>query len=246
MDRRLVLVHLYPDLLNLYGDRGNVLALSRRASWAGWTLEVREVGMGEAADLAEADMLFVGGGQDREQKTLAQDLLRRRDAILRGVDRGLVVLAVCGGYQLMGRRYVTPEGEEVPGIGLMDLETLPGPGRLVGNVVVAAGWLEEPLVGFENHGGRTFLGPSAQALGQVVRGHGNNGRDGTEGAWAGKVYGTYLHGALLPKNPAFADHLLRQAAARRRGEVPWPKLDDLEEHAARAVLMERMGLRGQR
>lgn len=244
MECRLVLVHLYPDLLNLYGDRGNVLALTRRAQWAGWEVEVCEVGVGEPLDLEAADMLFVGGGQDRDQRMLAADLSCRREAIMRGVEQGLVVLAVCGGYQLLGRRYVTPEGEEVPGIGLLDLETVPGPGRLVGNVAVDVPWLGPPLVGFENHGGRTVLGPGVEPLGRVLRGQGNNGRDGTEGARQGHVYGTYLHGALLPKNPAFTDHLLTRAAVRRHGEVAWPRLEDLEEQEARRVLMARLGLSG--
>ncbi len=190
--------------------------------------------MGEPLDPAGYDLVFLGGAQDREQRRVAADLLETKaEALRRAVAEGVVVLAVCGGYQLLGRYYRPAEGEELPGVGVFDAWTVhPGAAarRFIGNVVVR--WERGTIVGFENHGGRTYLGPEARPLARVVAGYGNNGRDGTEGAVCRNAFGTYLHGSLLPKNPRFADHLIGLALERRYGEGELPPLDDaLEERA---------------
>jgi len=231
--------HLYPHHMNLYGDRGNILCLENRCRWRGIPVAITAVELGDAIDPSGFDLVFVGGGPDREQQRVADDLLHRKaDGLRRAVEQGTVVLAVCGGYQLLGRYYHPAEGPDLPGLGLLDVYTEhPGPkvARCIGNLT--ATWGDATLVGFENHGGRTFLGPGCQPLATVVKGYGNNGQDGGEGAVAGSVYGTYLHGSLLPKNPAFADHLLAEAL-RHAGEDPaahLTPLDDALEHRAHAT-----------
>lgn len=237
---RLVIAHLYPELLGVYGDRGNVLALARRAAWRGLEVRVIPVGVGEACDLDAVDVVCIGGGEDRQQAAVAADLGQRAQALRAAVDGGMPLLAICGGYQLLGHWYQPAAGERLTGVGIFDATTGPGPGRLVGNVVVE-GTVAGTLVGFENHGGRTVLGATARPLGRVRpgRGGGNNGRDGTEGALRGRAVGTYLHGALLPKNPALADFLLEGALVRRYGAqaraVLTPLDDALEAAAARTA-----------
>lgn len=237
---RLTLCHLYPDLLSTYGDRGNVLALGRRAAWRGISLRVWPVRAGEELDLERVDLLCLGGGEDRQQAAAAADLQRHAAALRAAVVDGLPVLAVCGGYQLLGHYYQPPAGPRLPGVGALDAHTVAGPRRLIGNVVADSPW--GTLVGFENHGGRTYLGPGCRPLARVRpgRGAGNNGEDGSEGALAGHCIGTYLHGALLPKNPALADFLLGAALARRYGEaaaaaVMRPLDDAVERRAHRAA-----------
>ncbi len=241
------LCHLYPDLLNLYGDRGNISVLVRRARWRGIAVEVAEVPAGTPLRAGDHDLYFIGGGEDRQQALAARDLQSGKGEVLReAVEAGAVLLAVCGGYQLMGHFYRSAEGAELPGVGLLDLTTShPGKRRprLIGNIVVrweppAAG-MPSTLVGFENHGGRTRLGPGARPLGRVVAGGGNNGEDGTEGAVYRNAFGTYLHGPLLPKNPWFADHLIALALRRRHGEVPLVPLDDDLEAAAHRTALRR-------
>lgn len=239
--------HLYPDLLNLYGDRGNIMVLAQRARWRDLGVTVTEVGLGEAVDPEAADLFFIGGGEDRQQRIASDDLCRvKRSALEDAVLDGAVMLAVCGGYQLVGRYYRPAEGEELAGVGLLDLWTEhPGPSarRLIGNLVIAVDGMDDPLIGFENHGGRTHLGPNARPLGRVLAGFGNNGEDGWEGAVARRVYGTYLHGPLLPKNPAFADRLIREALERRQPGVTLPPLPDAAAARARAVMLARLGRR---
>ena len=236
--------HLYPDLLNLYGDRGNIMVLAQRARWRGLAVSVTEVGLGAAVDPDAADLFFIGGGEDRQQRIAAEDLCSvKRSGLEDAVAGGAVVLAVCGGYQLAGRFYRPAEGEELPGVGLLDLWTEhPGPGarRLIGNLVITVEGMDEPLIGFENHGGRTHLDPGARPLGRVVSGFGNNGEDGWEGAVSRRVYGTYLHGPLLPKNPAFADRLIREALERQHPGVTLPLLPDTAAVRARAVMLARL------
>jgi len=230
------LAHLYPKQMNLYGDRGNILCLRRRCAARGIDLAVDELEVGDALDPTACDLIFMGGAQDREQQRVAADLLAAKgDAVRRAVDAGVVVLAVCGGYQLLGRYYRPAAGEDLPGLGIFDAWTVhPGPTakRFIGNVVVR--WQGVTLVGFENHGGRTFLGPTARPLARVIAGYGNNGRDGTEGAMQANAFGTYLHGSLLPKNPRFADHLIGLALARKYGHSELPPLDDTLEERAHA------------
>jgi CobQ-like glutamine amidotransferase family enzyme len=222
--------------MNLYGDRGNILCLRLRCAARGIELAVDELEVGEPLDPTGCDLVFIGGAQDREQRRVAADLLAAKgEALRQAVDSGVVVLAVCGGYQLLGRYYRPAEGEDLPGLGIFDAWTVhPGPAakRFIGNVVVR--WQGATLVGFENHGGRTFLGAAARPLARVIAGYGNNGRDGTEGAVQANAFGTYLHGSLLPKNPRFADHLIVLALARKYGQGELPPLDDALEEQAHA------------
>lgn len=236
------LAHLYPDLMNIYGDRGNVIALRWRCERRGIAFTVRPLDLGDAFDAQAYDLALIGGAQDSEQRRVSDDLRDVKGPALReAVEAGLPVLAVCGGYQLLQRFYRPASGEELEGLGVFDAWTVhPGPRarRLTGNVV--ARWEGGTLVGFENHGGRTELGPGCRPLATVVRGHGNNGRDRGEGAVYRNAYGTYLHGALLPKNPVFADQLIRLALWRRYGDAALPPLDDrVELRAHEAALRLR-------
>jgi CobQ-like glutamine amidotransferase family enzyme len=242
----LTICHLYPDLLNLYGDRGNLLTLAHRARWRGIAARIEDRGLGEPLPSGGYDLYFIGGGEDRQQRLAADDLRAGKAASLReAAAAGAVVLAVCGGYQLLGHYYRPSEGEDLPGVGLLDLVTEhPGPAvkRLIGNIVIRSPHVGDgTLVGFENHGGRTRLGRRASPLGHVVVGFGNNGEDRTEGAVEGTVYGTYLHGPLLPKNPRFADHLIETALHRRYGPLLLAPLDDALETRAHEAAIVRSG-----
>ncbi|HEY8737026.1 MAG TPA: glutamine amidotransferase [Candidatus Dormibacteraeota bacterium] len=232
------IAHLYADEMNIYGDRGNMLTLTKRAEWRGIEVRVEVVGRGPLRDLAAFDLIFWGGGQDRDQELVFNDAAEfKTDPVRRAVAEGSVVLAVCGGYQLLGRSYVTAAGKTLPGLNLVDLHTVPGQRRNIGNIVIDAGPLGlEPstLVGFENHSGKTYLGPGLQPLGRVLRGAGNNGEDGGEGVVDGNVFGTYLHGSLLPKNPHFADLLIARALSRLTpfALAPLGATEELEAHRA--------------
>jgi lipid II isoglutaminyl synthase (glutamine-hydrolysing) len=227
------LLALYPEQMNIYADRGNILLLRRRCEWRGIGFSYAAAGPGDGIDPGAHDLLYIGGGQDRDQKAVAADLVAtKRDALAAAVEDDAVVLAVCGGYQLLGHSYQI-EAETLPGLGLADLETVRDPGpRLIGNVAIEVDLGESPrvLAGFENHGGRTYLGPGAEPLGRVFKGHGNNGKDGQEGVRRGNLIGTYLHGPLLPKNAWLADLLIAQALERRYGARPSlePLDDELE------------------
>jgi lipid II isoglutaminyl synthase (glutamine-hydrolysing) len=238
------LVHLYPDLMSVYGDRGNVLALRRRAAWRDIDLEVSELTVGDRLDPEEADLIFFGGGQDREQEVVSPDFLQQKGrAVREAVDLGAALLSVCGGYQLLGQSYTTVDGQELPGAGLFDVRSLPGPKRHIGNVLVETDLdgQRRTLVGFENHSGRTYLGPSTRPLGRAVVGAGNNGEDHTEGAVYKGAVGCYLHGSLLPKNPWLADRLLATALRHRLGEpVELAPLDDRLEQDAHQAMAERI------
>ena len=205
---------LYPDLMNIYADRGNLLLLERRCAWRGIGYELAGAGLGDEVDPGAHDLFYLGGGQDRDQQLCAQDLATvKRDALHAAAERGRVIFAVCGGYQLLGHSYEMG-GQELPGVGLVDLRTVRDPGeRLIGNCAIESDLGTGPRViaGFENHGGRTYLGPDEKPLGRVLSGHGNNGRDGFEGVHKGNVIGTYLHGPLLPKNVWLADRLIELA-----------------------------------
>jgi CobQ-like glutamine amidotransferase family enzyme len=233
---KIVVGHLYPDYLNIYADRGNIAVLSRRAAWRGHELEVRAVSVGDPLRPGEHDLLYVGGGQDREQALVAHDLAAKAEDVRRAVADGAAVLAVCGGYQLLGRSYRDFHGTELPGIGLLPLDTVAGDRRMIGDVLLECELepgVRRTLAGFENHVGRTRLDPGADPLGRVVAGFGNDGESGFEGCRLGRVVGTYLHGPLLPRNPWFADWLLGQALAHRLGEPPelTPLPDELEAEA---------------
>jgi CobQ-like glutamine amidotransferase family enzyme len=229
--------------MNIYADRGNLLLLQRRCQWRKIGFELSGVGLGEELNPDSADLFYIGGGQDRDQALCARDLAQsKREALHEAAGRGAVILAVCGGYQLLGHSYQMGD-ESLPGVGLLDITTVRGEGqRLIGNVAIEVE-LEpgrrQVLAGFENHGGRTHLGARASALGRVLRGHGNNGVDGYEGARSGNVIGTYLHGPLLPKNVWFADWLIATATGT---EGALASLDDELEGMAHADACRAAGL----
>jgi CobQ-like glutamine amidotransferase family enzyme len=243
-ERTLRVCALYPDLMNIYADRGNLLLLERRCRWRGIGFALSASGLGEPLDPEGADLFYIGGGQDRDQRLCAEDLAgpAKREALHAAAARSAVVLGVCGGYQLLGHSYQLGE-KTLPGVGLVDLHTVRGEGpRLVGNVAIEvelAPGERRVLAGFENHGGRTVLGPSARPLGRVLRGHGNNGRDGGEGVRRGTVIGTYLHGPLLPKNAWFADWLIATALSL---SDPLQALADGLEDAAHAAARRAAGV----
>ncbi len=243
---RLVLGWLYPREMNLYGDRGNVLALTHRAERRGLHLEVVMIGLeAEAASLIPAcSGFFIGGGQDLDQVTVAEDLVGRKGpSLTTAISKGAPLLGVCAGFQLLGSHYLTQEGTSIPGLGLLPMHTVAGSERLVGNLLVEAdpglGLRAPLLVGFENHSGRTELAPGVTPLGRVVRGGGNTGHSGFEGAWCGNVLGTYLHGPLLPKNPQLADWWLGAALACAGEDPELAELDDSLEEAARVEAIAR-------
>jgi lipid II isoglutaminyl synthase (glutamine-hydrolysing) len=241
------LLALYPDQMNIYADRGNILFLQRRCEWRGIGFAYVGAGPGESVDPGGHDLLYLGGGQDRDQRAVAADMVAsKREALEAAVADGAVLLAVCGGYQLLGHSYQLGE-ERLPGLGLVDLETVREPGeRLIGNVAIEADLGSGPrtIAGFENHGGRTYLGERATPLGRVLKGHGNNGKDGFEGVRRDNLLGTYLHGPLLPKNAWLADHLLALALERRYGATPdLEPLDDRLESKAQDCARE-IALRG--
>ena len=223
---------LYPELMNIYADRGNIAILRARCEWRGLGFELASSSLGEPLDASAHDLFYIGGGQDRDQVAVAADMsATKRDALHAARDRGGVVLAVCGGYQLLGHSYQLGE-ERLPGIGLVDLRTVREDGpRLIGNCAIEAdlGTGPRTIAGFENHGGRTYLGDGERPLGRVLSGHGNNGRDGFEGVHSANVIGTYLHGPLLPKNVWLADRLIELALGVELGP-----LDDRIEDAAHA------------
>ena len=231
MDLRIA--HLYPDLMSIYGDRGNVVALTQRALWRDIAVEVRPYTAGLTFEADWPDLFFFGGGQDIGQDIVGADLMGPNgDAVRHAIAGGAAAFLVCGGYQLFGSEYLPETGPAIPGLGLLDVRTKAGKQRFVGNLVAETP--EGVLVGFENHSGRTYLGSKAVPLGAALVGHGNNGEDQTEGAVQGKMIGTYSHGSCLPKNPWLADKLLAWALQRRHDRVRLQALDDREERAANA------------
>lgn len=227
---------LYPELMNIYADRGNMQLLRARCEWRGIGFELAGATLGERVDADAHDFFYVGGGQDRDQALCARDMVEtKREALHAAAERGAVILAVCGGYQLLGHEYEL-EGERLPGVGLVDLRTVREPGpRLIGNCAIEADLGDGPRViaGFENHGGRTYLAPGAEPLGRVLAGHGNNGRDGLEGVRRENVIGTYLHGPLLPKNAWLADRLIELALDTRLEPLEDDSLEEAAHQSAR-------------
>jgi CobQ-like glutamine amidotransferase family enzyme len=242
--------HLYPEYLNIYADRGNIAVLSRRAAWRGHELDVSAIGLRDPVVPGAHDLYYIGGGQDREQLLVAPDLAVKAEPLRAAVfGGGAAMLAVCGGYQLLGRGYRGFHGEDMPGAGLLPLETVAGDRRMIGDVLIECEL--EPgrrttIAGFENHAGRTRLDPGAEPLGRVLAGFGNDGESGFEGCRVGRALGTYLHGPLLPRNPWLADWLLAQALAHASGGEPpeLAPLDDELEALASAVSAERAYARG--
>jgi CobQ-like glutamine amidotransferase family enzyme len=239
--------HLYPDRLNIYADRGNIAVLSARSAARGHELDVVPIGLGDP--VPEVDLFYVGGGQDREQALVAPDLAAKGPALHAAVGAGAAFLAVCGGYQLLGRFYRDRSGNELPGIGLLPLHTVAGEKRMIGDVLLDCAWAGagRTLAGFENHAGRTYLDEGAEPLGRVIAGFGNDGASGHEGCRHGRAYGTYLHGPLLPRNPWLADRLLADALAHAAGQdVALDTLPDDLEAEAHAVSARRARERGGR
>lgn len=232
--------HLYPDLLNLYGDRGNIICLRQRLAWRGVAAEIVEVPVGEKADFTQFDLVFIGGGQDFEQEVLLPDLRSGKDQELKAaINDGKTILAICGGYQMLGSYYETWDGVRCDFINAIDYYTVGAKNRMIGNFAFEC--LPESggstVVGFENHSGKTFLGSGVHPLGKIIVGGGNNGEDGGEGVRYHNVFGTYSHGPILPKNPALCDFILQTALSDRIELAP---LDDRAELAAHDAMLKRL------
>lgn len=236
---------LYPEYMNLYGDRGNVIVLEQRSRWHGLDPVVTKVGLGQSADFRQFDLLMFGGGQDREQGLIAEDFLKvKGNSLGEAIHDGLAVLAVCGGFQMLGKHFKTHKGEMLRFTGILDLWTEGTSDRMIGNAIVQSDLFGETrtLVGFENHSGKTYLGQGVKPLGRVVRGYGNNGKDKVEGVLFKNCIGTYLHGSILPKNPHLADWLIQKAVERRHGgSVKLNSLNDELEQRAHTAIIKRFG-----
>jgi CobQ-like glutamine amidotransferase family enzyme len=242
---KLVVGWLYPKYMGTYGDRGNILTLWQRCRWRNIDVTVKEIDLEDKINPAYVDLYFFGGGQDQAQKIISEDLEKIKKEQLRKAARlGAVFLGICGGYQLFGHYYRPANEMDIPGIGILDIITIAGNKRMIGNIVIESDdklKLEKKLlVGFENHSGKTYLGKRATPLGNVVVGFGNNGEDRTEGAYQGNVFGCYLHGPLLPKNPLFADLLIRRALERKYGHVGLEPIDDSLELETQSSVIERV------
>lgn len=234
MRKKIKLAHLYPKLLNIYGDGGNILALKKRCEWREIEIEIDEINIGDK--ITEHDIYFIGGGQDLQQIEVSKELQKHKDFLTEERDRMSVFLGICGGYQLMGHYYKPHNGEELRGISLLDAYTIAGNKRFIGNVTVKTEFVEpNTLVGFENHSGLTFLQGDTVPIGEVIVGNGNNGKDLTEGARYKNVFGTYLHGSFLPKNPHFADYILELAL----GSKPEPLNDEVEFNAHNSLINKK-------
>lgn len=240
---KLSIAHLFPDLLNIYGDRGNILTITRRCQWRDIQVNIQEIGINDTIDPQEYDFYFIGGGQDQQQITVAKRLKEIAPQIREAVDSGAVILAICGGYQLLGHYYQPFDGDKLEGISIIDAYTVAGKTRFIGNVTIeldqSLNVTPKTLVGFENHSGLTYLGNDINPIGKIVVGNGNNGKDSTEGAVYKHVYGTYLHGSLLPKNPHFADLLITQALSRNYGLITLPEIDNNLELTAHQNAVKR-------
>ncbi|MGI6256550.1 MAG: type 1 glutamine amidotransferase [Anaerovoracaceae bacterium] len=238
--------HLYPDVLNLYGDTGNILCLVNRLKWRGIGCKVTELPVGEPLRASDHDIFFMGGGQDFEQSVLLEDANRyKKREIESAIDEEKVFLAICGGYQILGNYYQTHDGKQYDFMGCLDIHTIGHKDRMIGNFMFACDDLHgETVVGFENHSGKTYLGDRVKPLGRVIRGRGNNGEDGTEGARYKNVFASYSHGPLLPKNPKLCDLLLEKALVRKYGEVNLSALDDELENKAHDYMEKRLSVQG--
>lgn len=238
---KLTIAHLYPKLLNIYGDFGNVLTLKRRCEYRNIDCEVVSVNVGDEIDIEKNDIYFIGGGQDKQQIEVSNELQKRKEDLIKAANNGKVFLAICGGYQLLGKYYQPHDGEKLLGIGILDAYTVAGDTRFIGNVTAKVDFLEpETLVGFENHAGLTYLEEGTLPIAKVVVGNGNNAQDGGEGGRKNNVFGTYLHGSVLPKNPHFADYLIKTALQVKYGrEIELEKLDDTIEMNAHNDLINK-------
>lgn len=234
---KLNIAHLYPELLNLYGDKGNIISLKKRAEWRNIDVSVTEYSINEPIDFENTDILFIGGGSERDQLTVCNKLKECCEALKKYIENNGVVLAICGGYQLLGRYYKT-NNETVEGLGILDIYTENGENRFIDNVVIQTNFIDRPIVGFENHGGRTYIN-NLNAFGKVVYGNGNNGKDGYEGVMYKNVIGTYLHGPLLPKNPSLSDYIIKKALQNKYNEAELQELNDYIENGANDYIVNR-------
>ncbi len=231
--------HLYPDLLNVYGDLGNILILKYRCEQRGIQVNIHNISLGDSFDSSKYDIAFFGGGQDYEQSIVSEDLNQTKKAgLVEFIENQKVFLCICGGYQLLGKYYTTPDGEKLDGLGILDIYTEGGNVRFIGNTVIFNEEFNETYVGFENHSGRTYIG-NLKPLGKVIAGYGNNGEDGYEGCIYKNCYCTYFHGSLLSKNPEFADRLISTALSNKYGEVNLSPLDDALELNAKEFIIKR-------
>lgn len=236
-DKKITIAYLYPKEMNIYGDRGNIISLQKRLEWLGFVPVVNYIEVGDNYEFTNADIVFAGGGQDRGQLVVAEDLQSRKDNLLQAANEGVVMLTICGTYQLFGHGFTTFEGEELPGIGVFDAYTTASAKRMIGNIIINTTFGQ--LVGFENHSGQTKLNDGQQALGKVVKGYGNNSYSRQEGAITNNVFGSYLHGPLLPKNPNLTDELIGRALVRKGLEVNFEGLDDSLEAQASKIAKTR-------
>ena len=238
---KLNIAHLYPELLNIYGDMGNIYALKKRCEWRNISAEVYNINQGADINPDLFDIYFIGGGQDKQQIDVAKELQKQKENLKQAAENNAVMLAICGGYQLLGKYYLPHKGEKLEGIGILNAYTIAGNKRFIGNVTVKSNFLSpETIVGFENHSGLTYLEEGTTPIGKVITGNGNNGKDLTEGARYKNVFGTYLHGSLLPKNPQFADYLIKLALNKKYNcEIELDKLDDSIENIAHKEAITR-------
>ena len=239
---KLVIGYLYGDLMNIYGDTGNIIALKKRAQWREIDVEIKNISIGDSLKKGEVDIFFFGGGQDQQQETVAKDLQSKAKVIKAEIERGVPLLSICGGYQLLGDYYQPHQGPKLPGISIFPAYTVASYDRMIGNIVIKES--DKTLVGFENHSGKTYLKESAIPFGRVIKGFGNNGEDKTEGCMYKNAIGCYMHGSLLPKNPKLADWLLKKALeAKYKKGVELKPLDDSLESQAHQAAVKRFGLK---
>ena len=238
---KLNIAHLYPELLNIYGDMGNIYAIKKRCEWRNISAEVYNINQGADINPDLFDIYFIGGGQDKQQIDVAKEMQKQKENLKQAAENNAVMLAICGGYQLLGKYYLPHKGEKLEGIGILNAYTIAGNKRFIGNVTVKSNFLSpETIVGFENHSGLTYLEEGTTPIGKVITGNGNNGKDLTEGARYKNVFGTYLHGSLLPKNPQFADYLIKLALNKKYNcEIELDKLDDSIENTAHKEAITR-------
>lgn len=241
--KKITICHLYPDVLNLYGDRGNIIALKKRLEWRGIECEIKEANIGDSIDVDSTDIFFIGGGQDFEQEVLLKDLSSGKgEQITQAVESGKVFLAICAGYQILGKYYKTHTGEICEFIGALDVFTEGQKQRMIGNYTYECelDGQKTKIIGFENHSGKTYLGQNVKPFGNVLYGNGNNGEDHTEGARYKNVYATYAHGPVLPKNPKLSDELIKIALKNRYGDISLSELDDSFENNAHEYMENRL------
>lgn len=237
----LKICHLYPDVLNLYGDRGNIICMEKRLQWRGIDVVTTGVSIGQSLDASSYDLFFIGGGQDFEQEVLLADLAGDKTAQIKSaIEDGKTFLAICGGYQMLGAYYKTWDGQQCDFTGALDLYTIGSKDRMIGDYAFSCDEIGSVIVGFENHSGKTYLGSGVRPMGQVLSGFGNNGQDHTEGARYRNVFATYSHGCLLPKNPVLCDHILKTALEQKYGSVELVPLDDTFECNAHDYMEQRL------